>query len=214
MGTASASYTYAGDDNHDGSNGSDTFAIAKASSSTVVTCTPDSVTYTGSAQEICSVAVSGANLSLTPAPVYANNINVGTASASYTLCRRRQPRRQQRLGHVRDHQGGLVDGRDLHARQRDLHGQRPGDLLGGGDGGQPVADAGAGLRDNINVGTASASYTYAGDDNHDGSNGSDTFAITKASSSTVVTCTPDSVTYTGSAQEICSVAVTGAEPRR
>ena len=43
------------------------------------------------------------------------------------------------------------------------------------------------------VGTANASYTYAGDDNHDGSNGSDTFAITKASSSTVVTCTPDSV---------------------
>ena len=137
MGTASASYTYAGDDNHDGSNGSDTFAITKAGSSTVVTCTPDSVTYTGSAQEICSVAVSGANLSLTPAPVYTNNINVGTASAS---------------------------------------------------------------------------YTYAGDDNHDGSNGSDTFAITKASSSTVVTCTPDSVTYTGSALEICSVAVTRREP--
>jgi hypothetical protein len=51
-----------------------------------VTCT-GSPTYTGAAIEPCSVSVTGANLSLTPAPVYANNVDAGTntASASYTF---------------------------------------------------------------------------------------------------------------------------------
>ena len=37
---------------------------------------------------------------------------------------------------------------------------------------------------NINVGTASASATFAGDANHDGSTGTGSFSITKATSST------------------------------
>src|SRR5437660_240568 len=48
------------------------------------------------------------------------------------------------------------------------------------------------------VGTATASYTYAGDANHDGSSDSKNFEITKASTTTTVTC-PASETYTGSA---------------
>jgi hypothetical protein len=60
--------------------------IAPASSTTTVTC-PASETYTGSALIPCSVTVTGANLNLTPDPVYANNIAAGinTASASYTF---------------------------------------------------------------------------------------------------------------------------------
>jgi hypothetical protein len=43
------------------------------------------VVYNGSAQTPCSAAVTGAGgLNLTPDPVYANNVNAGTASASYT----------------------------------------------------------------------------------------------------------------------------------
>src|SRR5437879_11463849 len=75
VGTATASYTYAGDSNHEGSSDSKNFEITKASSVTTVTC-PASDTYTGAALTPCSVTVTGANLSLTPTASYANNTNV------------------------------------------------------------------------------------------------------------------------------------------
>jgi hypothetical protein len=66
-------------------NGS--YTINQAPSATVVTCTGTPV-YNGAPQTPCTVAVTGAGgLSLTPTPVYSNNINAGvdTASASYTF---------------------------------------------------------------------------------------------------------------------------------
>jgi len=62
---------------------------------------------------------------------------------------------------------------------------------------------------NTNVGTATASATFAGDANHFGDTGSKDFEIGKAPSVTTVTC-PASVVYTGSAIEPCTAAVTGA----
>ena len=41
---------------------------------------------------------------------------------------------------------------------------------------------------NTDAGTATASYTYAGDANHTGSSDSENFTIDKASSTTTVTC--------------------------
>jgi hypothetical protein len=79
----SAHWTFAGNTNYAPASGDVPITITKASSSTTVTC-PASVTYTGTAITPCSVAVTGANLSLTPAADYTNNINVGTATASYT----------------------------------------------------------------------------------------------------------------------------------
>jgi hypothetical protein len=90
VGTATASASYGGDANHEGSSGSANFNITKASSTTTVTCT-DIHAYTGSAITPCWVAVGGNDFDLTPTPrptpVYANNINAGsnTASASYTF---------------------------------------------------------------------------------------------------------------------------------
>ena len=84
-GVATASASYAGDANHSGSNDSKHFTIGKASSTTLVSCAAGPFTYSGSAQTPCSVAVTGpGGLSLTPAPDYSNNINAGTATASYT----------------------------------------------------------------------------------------------------------------------------------
>jgi uncharacterized Zn-binding protein involved in type VI secretion len=86
-GTATASYTFAGDANHLGSSDSKNFTIDKAASVTTVTITGAPFTYTGSVITPASVTVTGAgSLSLTPAPVYANNIDAGvnTASASYS----------------------------------------------------------------------------------------------------------------------------------
>jgi len=84
-GTASASATFAGDANREASTGSATFTIAKAASTTVVTC-PASVPYTGSALESCTAAVTGAGgLNTTAAVTYTNNTDAGTASASATF---------------------------------------------------------------------------------------------------------------------------------
>ncbi|MCL4786976.1 MAG: hypothetical protein KJ070_09330, partial [Verrucomicrobia bacterium] len=75
------------DANHEGSSDSKTFSIGKAASVTTVTINGGPFTYTGGAIEPASVSVTGAGgLNLTPEPVYANNVNAGTetASASYT----------------------------------------------------------------------------------------------------------------------------------
>ena len=101
-------------------------AIAKASSTTTITCAAGPFTYNGAPQTPCSVSVTGAGgLNLTPAPVYASNTNAGLATAS---------------------------------------------------------------------------YTFTGDTNHDGSNDSENFTIDKASSTTTVTCAAGPFTYNGSPQ--------------
>src|SRR5439155_750765 len=83
-GTASASATFAGDANHDGSSNSATFAIAKAASAVTVSC-PDSRTYTGDPLEPCSAKATGAGgLNTDLAITYDHNTNAGTASASAT----------------------------------------------------------------------------------------------------------------------------------
>jgi hypothetical protein len=76
--------TFAGDDNHNGSQDSKPFSIFKADSTTVVSC-PTNVTYNAAAQTPCSVSVTGAGgLNLTPNPGYTANMDAGTATASYT----------------------------------------------------------------------------------------------------------------------------------
>ena len=64
---------------------------------------------------------------------YANNVNVGTATASATYAGDANYIRQQRLGDLRDHEGGddhdgdLPGQRDLHRRgDRAVHGGRDG----------------------------------------------------------------------------------------
>ncbi len=82
-GTATASYTYAGDANHTGSSGSKTFTIGKAATATTVTCGAGPFTYTGSAQTPCSAKVTGpGGLNETLQVSYENNTNAGTATAS------------------------------------------------------------------------------------------------------------------------------------
>ena len=59
------------------------FVIQPAPTTTTVTCTGGPFTYTGSAFTPCTASVSGpGGLSETPAVLYADNIDAGTASAS------------------------------------------------------------------------------------------------------------------------------------
>src|SRR5206468_12998085 len=83
---ATASYTFAGDANHDGSSASYPYTTLFRSSTTLVTCAAGPFTFTGSAQTPCSVAVAGAGgLNETPTPTYADNTGAGTATASSTF---------------------------------------------------------------------------------------------------------------------------------
>src|SRR5206468_11737302 len=63
--------------------------------------------------------------------------------------------------------------------------------------------------DNVNVGTATAVASFAGDSSHDGSTGSATFTIVKAGSAVTVSC-PASVAFTGSAIDACTASYSGA----
>jgi hypothetical protein len=211
-GTATASATFAGDANHLGSTDSKTFAIGKATSTTTVTCGAGPFTYNGSAQTPCSVSVTGAGgLNLTPAPSYENNVGAGTATASYTYAgdanhTGSDDSKQFTIGKAsstttvacpaaaQPYTGSAITPCTAAATG-----------AGGLDASRPVSYA-----DNTAVGTASASASFDGDDNHDGSSGSATFAISKAPSVVTVTCSAGPFTYTGSAHEPCTAGVTGA----
>ncbi|HEY3400450.1 MAG TPA: S8 family serine peptidase [Geothrix sp.] len=211
-GLATASYTFAGDANHTGSSDSKTFTIDKASSTTTVTINGGPFTYTGSAQTPATVTVTGAGgLSLTPAATYADNINAGLATASYTFA--------GDANHTgsSDSKTFTIDKAPSTTTVTIIGGpftytglaQTPATVTVTGAGGLSLTPA-ATYADNINAGLATASYTFAGDANHTGSSDSKTFTIDKASSTTTVTIIGGPFTYTGSAQTPATVTVTGA----
>jgi hypothetical protein len=83
-GDASVNASYAGGDNYLPASNSTTFQIAKASTTTTVTCTAGPHYYSGSAITPCSASVTGANLTQSLTVSYSNNTAVGTATASAT----------------------------------------------------------------------------------------------------------------------------------
>src|SRR5205807_9508925 len=82
-----ATATYGGDANHDGSIGNGGFTINKASSTTTIDCTSGApFTYTGSAITPCTATANGAgglNVSVTTFN-HTNNVNAGEATTSAT----------------------------------------------------------------------------------------------------------------------------------
>jgi hypothetical protein len=186
--------------------------ISKASSATAVSCA-GSPTYTGSALEPCTVTVTGANLSLAPAATYSNNVAAGTntASASYAFA-------------GDDNHTGSSDSKSFSigkassavtvtcpAAAQTYTGSAiepcsataTGPALGAGVSVTPVTYA-----DNVNAGAATASATWAGDSNHDGSTGSGGFTIKKAASTTVLNFESGPYVYRGS-PFTATAAVTG-----
>ena len=210
---------YGGTTGFDPSSGSVTQTVNQASSTTVVTC-PASATYTGSAIEPCTVSVTGAGgLSLTPDPVYSANTNVGTAGAGYTY-----------PGDA-NHTGSSDATTFEITKAASTVTVTVSDAVydGSPHGGTATVTGAGGLSQAVPVKyvgrngtvypasntapTAAGDYIaqarYPGDANHGIGNDAVNFAITAASSTTVVTC-PASATYTGSAIEPCTVSVTGA----
>ncbi len=173
--------------------------ITPAPSVTVVTC-PVSETYTGVAIEACTasaIGVGGLSAEVTPVS-YSTNTNVGTAGASATFT--------GDLNHTTS--SGTGSFTITPAASTTVVSCAPSVTYTGspveactasvtGAGGLNQAVTPVGYTDNTNVGTASASYSFAGDANHTGSTGTRRSSRSpRPRSTTVVTC-PVSVTYTG-----------------
>ena len=208
-GTANASASYAGDPTHEGSSGSANFEITKASSTITVNC-PASETYTGNPIEPCTATVTGAGgLNQLLGVSYTDNTNAGTASAGASY------------GGDSNHEGSTGGATFTIAKASSTTAVNcPPSQTYTGAAIEPCTASYSGVgglsgtltptySDNTNAGTATANASYGGNANHEGSSNSSTFEITKASSTTTVTCTGSPV-YTGFPITPCSVTVTGA----
>jgi hypothetical protein len=212
-GTATASASYAGDTNYKPSSSEQkTFTIGKASSTTEVTCTGGPFTYTGDPITPCSAKVTGpGGLNLTPDVVYNNNTNAGQATASYTYEESANYKSSNGEANFTIDKASSTTEVTCTGAPFTYTGDpiTPCSAKATGAGGLNETVTPVSYENNVGAGTATAKASYAGDANHEGSNGSETFTIGKASSTTTVTC-PANVTYTGSALTPCSAKATGA----
>ena len=192
-----------------------TLTVDKANTTTVVTCSSSPVTYDGSAQTPCSAAVTGAGgLSTTVSVSYLANANAGTATADATY-----------VGDA-NHTGSTATQVSftiakavsstviMCAASYVYTGSAIENCAAAvtGAGGLSTSVTPTYSTDHTNVGSVTVNASYAGDANHTGSSATQvSFAITKAASSTVITCSASSFVYTGLAQTPCgSAVVTGA----
>src|SRR5206468_2792838 len=195
-----------------GSSDSKPFTIGQATSTTLVSCATGPFTFTGSAQTPCSVAVTGAGgLNEAPTPTYADNTNAGTATASYTFAgdanhAGSNGSKTFAIGQAastvtvtcpataQTYTGAAIDACTATAQDGPAAALAACSAAATGAGGLNQTLT-AGYANNVNVGTATASDTYAGDGNHAGSSNSATFAIGQATSTVTVSCPTAAQTY-------------------
>jgi hypothetical protein len=188
------------------------FTIAKAPTTTKVTCSGAPFTYTGSAQTPCSASVTGAggldeNLDVT----YTDNINAGTAGASASY--------GETANYLASSDSTTFTIDKAPTTTKVTCSGGPFTYTGSAQTPCSASVTGAGgldenldvtYTDNTNAGTAGASASYTATPNYLGSSDSTTFTIEKAPTTTKVTCSSGPFTYTGSPQTPCSASVTGA----
>ncbi|WP_299444467.1 PxKF domain-containing protein [uncultured Phycicoccus sp.] len=209
-GLVNVSAAYAGGANYWASSGASSFTIDQAESVVTVDC-PESVVYTGQAHEPCSARVTGAgDLDETLEADYADNIDAGTATAGASYA-----------GDANHTAGSGAAEFAIDRAPSTVTVTCPTSEVYTGARIEPCSASvtGAGglsedglevsYTDNEVVGTAIASATYGGDANHTGDSGSATFDITKATSTTLVTCASGPFVYTGDPIRPCSASVTG-----
>jgi hypothetical protein len=210
-GEATVTASYAGDANHGATSATGHFTIAKAATTTTLTCL-QSVTYDGTSQEPCTASVSGPALpDQAVVPAYsADTVNAGdvavtadyvgsddylasTDSGSFTI--------EQATSSVTVHCPTSVTytGSAL----------TPCTATVSGAGTFESTDTTWAYADNVVAGSATVTATYGGDRNHSGTTGTGGFTIDQAPSTVDVTCTSP-VTYTGSALTPCTASVSGA----
>jgi hypothetical protein len=224
-GTATASYTFAGDTNHTGSNDSKTFTIDKA----VVTATAGGGTsvFDGTTKAPSACVVSGAYIgnlqcSNSPASVGPDVGSVailpvvsggsggtgggtGAGNGSGTMTNFAVTAVN---GNYSITQAASVTTVSCPAGPYTYNGaaQTPCSVTVTGAGGLNLTPT-ASYTNNVNAGTATASYTFAGDTNHSGSNDSKNFTIDKAV--VTVTAGSGSATYDGTPHAASACLFTG-----
>jgi len=210
VGTASASATYAGDANHIGSDSAASFEIGKAGSTVTVTCPGTAQTFTGSAIMPCTASYAGpGGLTGSLTPTYANNVNAGTASASATYAGDANHSGSNNSASFEIGKAGSMVTVTCPGTAQTFTGSAivPCTASYAGAGGL-TGSLTPTYANNVYVGSASASATYAGDANHTGNSNSANFSIVKASSAVTVTFESGPYVYRGS-PFIATAVVTG-----
>ncbi|NCU03495.1 MAG: hypothetical protein GXC73_05860, partial [Chitinophagaceae bacterium] len=193
-------WSFTGSPNYNDINGTVNNVISKAPSVTTVTINGGSFTYTGSAITPATVSVTGAGgvILATPTAVYNNNINAGTATASYNYAGDANHEQSS------DSKNFTIDKANAIVNVSGYTGVYDGNAHGAtgsatGVNGESLAglDLGASF---INVPGGTASWTFTDvTGNYKNTNGSVQIVISKAPSVTTVTINGGSFTYTGSA---------------
>ncbi|MDR7186398.1 hypothetical protein J2X85_003434 [Microbacterium trichothecenolyticum] len=212
-GTAKAKAEYAGDQNHEGSIASTTFAIAQAPTTTKVTCTGPN-TYTGVELTPCTVKVNAdygvVQTPTPPTPSYLSNVKAGTAWASY-----------QYAGDDNHLPSSDSTAFTIDKASSTITLSCPASVVFTGSPLTPCTatvsgvaladfDAGVTYSANTNAGSVTASASWTGDDNHTGSMATGGFEIAKAAVTVTVTCPTAAIPFTGSPIEPCTAWVKGA----
>src|SRR5207245_2858107 len=199
----------------DGSSDGKSITITQATSSTTMGCPAGPYTYDGTGQTPCSVTVTGAGgLSLTPTPSYSGNTNAGTATASYTFTGDANHTGSSDSKTFTIGQASSTTVVSFEAGPYTYRGTAfTATAQVSGVGGLSAAVTPVvytGDCTNVTSGGCTATATYGGDPNHNGSSDSKSITLTKASSATVVSCPTVAPIYTGSPIEPCTAAATGA----
>ena len=192
-GTATASYDFTGDGNHDGSSDNANFVINKAKAA--VTVNGYTGVYDGLAHGATGQAVGVKGESLAGLSLGDSFTNVPGGTAHWTFSDVNYMLDSGDVPIVINKASSTTTVTCPASVTYTGDAQTPCTVTVVGAGGLNLSPA-ASYTNNVNAGTATASYDFAGDGNHDGSSDAETFAIAKAASTTTVSC-PRSVTYTG-----------------
>ncbi len=213
-GSATANASWAGDVNHTGNTGSGGFTISQVSSTVTVTCPVAVQPFTGSAQTPCTAEATGIGMTpvdLTASISYSNNTNLGSATANASWA--------GDTNHTGNNgSGGFTIGQATSTVTVTCPASVPYTGLpltpctaqATGAGMSPV-DVTASLvySNNTVVGTATADASWAGDTNHTGNTGTNTFAIGQASQTINVTTSAPTDASNSSTFDVVATATSG-----
>jgi len=214
-GTATASYSYAGDGNYDPSSDSKTFTITRAASTTV-THGASPFSYDGTTHAGGSGTVTGAgslNTAATSLTYTGDQVNAGTyyVTAHYAGDANHDPSDGESVGIVINKAASttVTHGASPFSYDGTTHAGGSGTVTGAG-GLNTAATSLTYTGDQVNAGTYYVTAHYAGDANHDPSDGAAVAIVIKKAVSVTTTVGDGPFTYDGSTHAGGSGTVTGA----
>jgi hypothetical protein len=212
VGIAAAGANYAGGANYLPSSAAGSFVIAKAPTSTTISCGSGPFAYTGAVIEPCAATVSGpGGLDHAVQVTYADNLDAGTASVSANFAGGINYLPSSGSATFTIAPAGTTTTVTCSGGPFTYNGTAFTPCVAEVSGPNGLSEVlPVVYANNTGAGTATASAGYTGTANHAASNGTATFAIAKAPTLTVVTCAAGPFEVTGQSIEPCTASVTGA----